>query len=125
MNKSPRSLRLRQRPIFWTLSAVFIGCTLPVAWLFGALSGGLDVQETCALRGQTYDHAYRAEHWSEPSQFFPLHNKCNAAYDLVPFWVNPTLVCLAVLAAGSLVMAITTAVRRAKRLAAESRPAPS
>ncbi|WP_326754579.1 hypothetical protein OIE73_25330 [Streptomyces hirsutus] len=25
-------------------------------------------------------------------RLFPLHNKCNAEYDLVPAWVNPAIV---------------------------------
>ncbi|MFF1544289.1 hypothetical protein [Streptomyces sp. NPDC058291] len=98
---------MRGGPFHWlTLSALSCGA-LFVTWLWGAWSGGLDVAETCTLReGQEYDDVYRAEHWREPSQVFPLHNRCNASYDLVPAWVNPTLVLLALLAAGSLVIGV-------------------
>ncbi|MFF1441871.1 hypothetical protein [Streptomyces sp. NPDC058295] len=102
-----RAWLMRRTPVFWlTLSALScVGSFL--TWLWGAWSGGLDVAETCTLlKGQKYDDAYRTEHWREPSQFFPLHNKCNASYDLVPFWVNPMLVLLALLAVGCLIAAV-------------------
>ncbi|MET8170712.1 hypothetical protein ABZT34_41910 [Streptomyces sp. NPDC005329] len=103
-----RAWLIGRTPVFWlTLSA--LSCVgLFLTWFWGAWSGGLDVAETCALlRGQKYDDAYRAEHWREPSRFFPLHNKCNASYDLVPAWVNPTLVLLALLAVGSLITGVS------------------
>lgn len=81
-----------QRPLWWARLwslALFVGC---VAWLRGALSGGFDVGETCAYaRHQAYDSAYRAARVEESQQLFPLRNKCNGAYDLVPAWVNPTI----------------------------------
>ncbi|MEF9906182.1 hypothetical protein [Streptomyces sp. P9-A2] len=81
-----------QRPLWWARLwslALFVGC---VAWLRGALSGGLDVGETCAyVHHQTYDSAYLAEPGEEFNALFPLSNKCNAHYDLVPAWVNPTV----------------------------------
>ncbi|MGW2912050.1 hypothetical protein ACWC9X_16565 [Streptomyces asoensis] len=106
-----RSVRLRLTrltALHWlTLSVLSCGA-LFVVWLWGVWSGGLDVAETCTLlRGQKYDEAYRAEHWREPSQIFPLHNRCNASYDLVPAWINPALVLLALLASVSLVLGVT------------------
>ncbi|GGQ45791.1 hypothetical protein [Streptomyces asoensis] len=106
-----RSVRLRLMrltALHWlTLSVLSCGA-LFVVWLWGVWSGGLDVAETCTLlRGQKYDEAYRAEHWREPSQIFPLHNRCNASYDLVPAWINPALVLLALLASVSLVLGVT------------------
>ncbi|MFD9392488.1 hypothetical protein ACFWBB_17770 [Streptomyces sp. NPDC060000] len=98
---------MRRTPVHWlTLSA--LSCVgLFLTWFWGAWSGGLDVAETCTLlEGQKFDDDYRAEHWREPSQVFPLHNKCNASYDLVPAWVNPTLVLLALLAVGSLIIGV-------------------
>ncbi|MFJ2234888.1 hypothetical protein [Streptomyces sp. NPDC087859] len=97
--KTARGLPTRRfkRPAWWAFPAVVlvgIGC---VTWFVGALSGGLDVGEACAARGVPYDKEYRAEHWREPSRWFPLHNKCNAQHDLVPTFVNPTLVAVAVL----------------------------
>ncbi|MER6151121.1 hypothetical protein [Streptomyces hirsutus] len=81
-----------QRPLWWARLwslALFVGC---VAWLRGALSGGLDVGETCAyVHHQTYDRAYLAARAEESGRLFPLHEKCNGAYDLVPAWVNPTI----------------------------------
>lgn len=40
----------------------------------------------------------------------PLHDKCNATYDLVPAWVNPALVILPLLAAICLGLAVRLAV---------------
>ncbi|MCX2928524.1 hypothetical protein [Streptomyces sp. NEAU-W12] len=82
-----------QRPLWWARLwslALFVGFA---AWLRGALSGGLDIGETCAYtHHQTYDGAYRSARSEEFRRLFPLHNKCNAEYDLVPGWVNPTVV---------------------------------
>ncbi|MBK3637387.1 hypothetical protein JHN52_31695 [Streptomyces sp. MBT97] len=106
-----RSVRLRLTrltALHWLTLSVLSGGALFVVWLWGVWSGGLDVAETCTLlRGQKYDEAYRAEHWREPSQIFPLHNRCNASYDLVPAWINPALVLLALLASVSLVLGVT------------------
>ncbi|PWI11859.1 hypothetical protein DIZ27_03850 [Streptomyces sp. NWU339] len=80
------------RPLWWARLwsvSLFVGFA---AWLRGALSGGLDVGETCAYaHHQTYDGAYRAAHPEGFDELFPLSNKCNAHYDLVPAWVNPTI----------------------------------
>ncbi|QJT01378.1 hypothetical protein G9272_14485 [Streptomyces asoensis] len=103
----------RRKPSFWlAVSVLACGGTF-FTWFWGAFSGGLDVRETCVLiKGQVYDGSYRTEHWREPSQLFPLHNKCNASYDLVPFWINPMLVLLALLAVGCLIAAVVSAVAR-------------
>lgn len=66
-------------------------------YFIGISSSGKDIDETCAKAGQILDDSYRSQNWKEPSQFFPLHNKCNADYDLVPYWVNPALVIFIVL----------------------------
>ncbi|MDR6973565.1 hypothetical protein J2X68_000234 [Streptomyces sp. 3330] len=118
-----RAWLTRRTPVHWlTLSA--LSCVgLFLTWFWGAWSGGLDVAETCTLlKGQKFDDAYRTEHWREPSRLFPLHNKCNASYDLVPFWINPTLVLLALLAVGSLVAAVWTTVVRLRRFWQGRRP---
>ncbi|MFE9924727.1 hypothetical protein ACFYQA_25020 [Streptomyces sp. NPDC005774] len=82
-----------QRPLWWARLwslALFVGC---VAWVRGALSGAFDVGEACEYaHHQTYDSTYRAAHIEEFNGLFPLSNKCNAHYDLVPAWVNPTIV---------------------------------
>ncbi|WP_405686527.1 hypothetical protein [Streptomyces sp. NBC_00057] len=96
-----------RKPLRWLLLSVMPCFGLFCTWFWGAFSGGLDARETCELlEGQTYDSAYREENWQEPSRLFPLHNKCNASYDLVPAWINPTIVCLAVATAGCLITAV-------------------
>ncbi|MEU7055348.1 hypothetical protein [Streptomyces sp. NPDC046197] len=104
------------RPLFngrWKTPGWFTGtavlCTLAtvVTWLVGAFAGSsLDAEEACHRAGAHYDSAYRAAHWQEPSRWFPLHDKCNAAHDLVPPWVNPALVILPVLALACLGVAV-------------------
>jgi hypothetical protein len=84
-------------------------CAFPV-WVVGAFAGGLDVGETCQLAGEPYDDAYRSAHWRERSEAFPLPNRCNAGHDLVPFWVNPLLVLLAVVALAGVALAIVRTV---------------
>lgn len=82
-----------------------------VTWLVGALAGtATDAESSCHAAGAAYDRAYRSVHWQEPSQWFPLHNRCNAGYDLVPAWVNPALVGLPLLAVGCLGLAVRLAV---------------
>ncbi|CAL9567841.1 hypothetical protein SUDANB176_04777 [Streptomyces sp. enrichment culture] len=103
----------RRPPVFWFLSSALSCFALFVVWLWGAWSGGLDVAETCRLlHGQPFDPDYRGEHLDEPLRVFPLHNKCNASYDLVPAWINPTLVCLAVTATGCFVSGTVAVVAR-------------
>ena len=58
---------------------------------------------------ETYDRAYRRANFDEYTQWFPLHDKCHAGYDLVPGWVNPTLVVLPVLAVACLAYAVRLA----------------
>jgi hypothetical protein len=70
------------------------------------MAGSWDPGESCDAAGQRYDDAYRAAHWREPARWFPLHNRCNAGYDLVPAWVNPAVVVLTLLAAGCLGVAV-------------------
>jgi hypothetical protein len=106
-------------PGFWLANMVVALFFAAAVWISGAFSGGFDIAETCAARGQTYDHGYRSQNWEEPSRYFPLHNKCNAHYDMVPFWVNPAVVLLvllaAIFAAFSLTQALTSRLERKKR----------
>jgi hypothetical protein len=85
--------------MWWTrLCSVSLFAGL-ASWLRGALSGGLDVGETCQfVHHERFDYAYRESHAEEPQKLFPLHNKCNAHYDLVPSWVNPAIVICTVVA---------------------------
>ncbi|MDX3312315.1 hypothetical protein P1S61_25215 [Streptomyces sp. ME08-AFT2] len=105
----------RRNPVLWLLLSVLSSALTFVTWIWGAVSGGLDVGETCALRGQPYDGAYRGEHLRESMQIFPLHNKCNESYDLVPVWINPALVLFSLVAAGSLLAACWTTFVRVRR----------
>ncbi len=87
----------RLGPVAWMGLAVVSAFLLGITYFVGMFSGGHEVDETCAAAGQHYDHQYRAEHWREPSRWFPMHNRCNADHDLVPVWVNPAIVVLRVL----------------------------
>jgi predicted PurR-regulated permease PerM len=117
--KTARGLRTGgwRRPRWWVFPAVVLAAVGFVTWFVGIFSGGLDVAETCAERGYRYDDAYRSEHWREPSSWFPLHNKCDAEHDLVPAFVNPTLVAVVVLLLGCVAGAVAAAVigRKKKR----------
>ena len=87
----------RLGPLAWMALAVASSFLLGVTFLVGMFSGGHEIDETCAALGRPMDEQYRAEHWREPGQWFPMHNKCNADYDLVPMWVNPAIVVLTLL----------------------------
>ncbi|WP_405769106.1 hypothetical protein [Streptomyces sp. NBC_01538] len=114
----------RLGPLAWLALAVASSFLLGITYFIGMFSGGHELDETCASVGQTVDQRYRDEHWREPGQWFPLHNKCNAGYDLVPVWVNPAVVILAslfVVCVGAAVWSAATR-RQAKRSAkAQSR----
>lgn len=87
----------RLGPMWWVRLGSVSLCAGFVSWVWGLLSGGLDPEDTCQFaRHQTYDDAYRQAHADEPYRLFPLHNKCNAHYDLVPSWVNPVVAACAV-----------------------------
>ncbi|MEU4872536.1 hypothetical protein [Streptomyces sp. NPDC021608] len=96
-------------PLRWLLLSTLTCAAAFLTWLWGALAGGLDVAETCTLyRGQRFDGAYRSRHLDESTRWFPLHNKCNATYDLVPAWINPTVAFLALATAAGLLMTAWT-----------------
>ncbi|MDJ0318647.1 hypothetical protein [Arthrobacter antibioticus] len=101
---------------FSFLSFLAIGVT----YFIGIFASGKDIDETCAKSGQLLDNTYRAQNWLEPGQFFPLHNKCNAAYDMIPVWVNPALVIFAVLTATFVCAFIVAAAKRLKAHRRES-----
>ncbi|WP_157867863.1 hypothetical protein [Streptomyces prasinus] len=86
-----------RRPMWWTRLcsvSLFAGFT---SWVWGASRESLDIRETCRLtHHEHYDEAYWESHAEDFQRVFPLHNKCNAHYDLVPAWVNPTIVLCAV-----------------------------
>ncbi|MGW5423989.1 hypothetical protein [Streptomyces sp. NPDC003943] len=102
-----------RRPVWWARVFSVSLCAGLVAWLWGLFTGGLDVRKTCLyLRHENYDEAYRKVHTEEFSKLFPLHNKCNADYDLVPAWVNPTVVICAVVALVALAVLLRFAFAR-------------
>ncbi|GAA5187943.1 hypothetical protein GCM10023322_37440 [Rugosimonospora acidiphila] len=94
-----------RRPMWWTRVcsiSLFAGLA---SWTWGAFSGGLDVGEACTWNHhQRYDEVYRDAHAEEFQRLFPLHNKCNPDFDLVPAWVNP------IVAASAIVLVIAVAV---------------
>ncbi|MEU3456142.1 hypothetical protein ABZ671_21485 [Micromonospora sp. NPDC006766] len=97
------------------LGLISAACALLV-YVYGLFSAAAyDIGETCVRVGQDYDTGYRAEHWQEADRWFPLHNRCNAGYDLVPAYVNPLVMILAVLALGCAVMAATLTIAGRRR----------
>ncbi|PJM94957.1 hypothetical protein [Streptomyces sp. CB01373] len=110
--------RWRRSAGWFAGTAVLLLLGTVASWLVGAMAGtSLDPAEACHSAGQTYDEAYRSAHLNE-TQFFPLHDKCNAGYDMVPGWVNPAVVVLPVLAVACLAYSVRLAVihRRTKKL---------
>jgi hypothetical protein len=101
-------------------AGVWLGLTamsaflLVAVFLTGAFASGKDLDETCAAAGQELDLNYRLQNLHEPSQFFPLRNKCNAAYDTVPDRVNPALAVLALLTAVFLIATASALFSRVK-----------
>jgi hypothetical protein len=102
------------RPLTWLRLAFGSIVAVALTFFIGAFAGGHEIDETCAAKHEIYDEVYRSEHWLEPSQVFPMHNKCNADFDLVPFWVNPALVIFAVLTVAFVVALIMSIVRAVK-----------
>jgi hypothetical protein len=95
-------------------SASFV--LLVLAWLSGAFTGGLDMEETCQFQHhQQYDDAYYRAHRDDYFQFFPLSRKCNADYDMVAAWVNPTVAVLFLLFVAALAGVAWATVRRRTR----------
>src|SRR5690349_853162 len=68
-------------PGWFLATAVLCAGAAAVTWLVGVFSSGLDPEEACHAAGTSYDRAYRAAHWREPSRWFPLHDRCNADHD--------------------------------------------
>ncbi|MEU1054505.1 hypothetical protein ABZ397_18430 [Streptomyces sp. NPDC005876] len=106
--------RFWARPLWWLRCLSLSVFTGTAVWLFGAFSGGLDVEESCRLtHHQRYDPAYRSAHAEEFQRLFPLRNKCNASYDLVPSWVNPTVAACFVVAVLCIAMLVRLGLSRA------------
>jgi len=101
--------RLRVRS--WLGLALLALVAFGVTVFSGFAASGLDIKKSCEIAHQRFDRAYLDQNWRETSQFFPMHSRCNADYDLVPGWVNPALVIFAVFAVACLVGAAAATVR--------------
>ncbi|MDQ0616649.1 hypothetical protein [Arthrobacter globiformis] len=90
----------------WVLLGIFSVFMVPILLFFGIWVGGLDDEESCHLtHHQTYDREYRMAHPEHAGRnIFPLSNKCNADYDMVPFWMNPAIVGFALLTVGAFIV---------------------
>jgi hypothetical protein len=82
-----------------TVTAVLLAVCL---YGYGFVQGStLDLRDACAAEGQSVDNSFLMT--QRPGGPSPLSQPCNAAYDLVPSFVNPAIVVL-------LVTAVVTAV---------------
>ncbi|EFE75095.1 hypothetical protein K7395_22170 [Streptomyces filamentosus] len=82
------------------------------AWILGFSRAGLDLRESCERRsGVPFDQKWHDTHYMESQGLFPLHAKCSASVDLVPSWVNPTVIALSILSAAFLCTAVCLGVR--------------
>ncbi|WP_422771989.1 hypothetical protein ACN28C_02455 [Plantactinospora sp. WMMC1484] len=108
--------RAWRSPGSWVRFAVLGATGTLLVYGIGLFSGfAHEIDETCHRLGEEYDDAYRAERWREPGRWFPLHNRCNADYDLVPAYVNPSLVVLAAVAVGCAAVAVALAIAGRRR----------
>lgn len=81
------------------------------AWHLFSLA--MPISETCeVIHGQPFDPDYGV------SRLFPLSRKCNATYDLVPGYVNPTIV---VLVSAAVLFALAALVTSRRLRAARAR----
>ncbi|MFE6937123.1 hypothetical protein ACFVDT_34395 [Streptomyces sp. NPDC057699] len=111
-----RSPRWHKQPVTLVGAALLTGGGMVVVWAFGVFAGGLDVRETCELTHHTtYDQAWRDSAGADGTSYFPLANACNEHVSLVPSWVNPTIVVLAVLTVSALALALCRVTRAVAR----------
>jgi len=102
-------------PLFWLANMIVALVFAAAVWMHGAFVGGMDIVSTCATRGQPWDTEYSRQNRRDSAGFFPLHNECNAGYDLVPVWLNPAVAFLALLAlafAAACLVSLTLRLRR-------------
>ncbi|ARZ72470.1 hypothetical protein SMD11_6894 [Streptomyces albireticuli] len=99
-------------PGLWGGIGLLAGSGAALAFAYGMFAGfgGLDRSETC---GASYDSKFAGEHDGDP--LFPLHSWCGATHDLVPSWVNPSVISLTALSVVSLGVAAVTGVARITR----------
>lgn len=97
---TPKTFAFR---VGWFILGVFSLLFAAMLWFVSAFSW--DKEERCRLRhGQFYDSYYLKEHPEHDGAHFPLSNKCNADYEMVEAWVNPTVVGLVLLGLGTTVV---------------------
>ncbi|MBT2396199.1 hypothetical protein [Streptomyces sp. ISL-100] len=101
----------RSSPRAWSYAAVAaaLGASGLYVWGFISLFGTLDIEEFCTL---TKHQKFDPEYAYIPEQWFPLSQKCNATYDLVPPYVNSGVLALAGIALACVVTAMAIAVKR-------------
>ncbi|MEU7206545.1 hypothetical protein [Streptomyces sp. NPDC045470] len=73
----------------WIEGALYALLGTLITYTWGLFTGfPWDIEEACKL-----DHQ---QHWDRSSagsaSYFPLSNKCNAAFDLVPGYINPLVI---------------------------------
>ena len=89
-------------PRWFLLAAAASAYVAAVAWLRGLAVYPVllvTLSDVCASNAQYLNDEYREDHHDEYVRLFPLHARCNADFDLVPSWVNPTVgLCLVLLA---------------------------
>ena len=92
----------RKNRIGWILVGIASAFMVPILLFSGIGIGGLDDEESCRLsHHQEYDQEYRTTHPEHAGKnIFPMSNKCNAEYDMVPFWINPAVFGFALLSVG-------------------------
>jgi len=79
-------------PAWFGRAAAVSAYVMVLAWLRGLSSNGPPMNKTCRIfHQQPFDQDYYEAHLDEWRRLFPLSNKCNPHYDLVPAWVNPTV----------------------------------
>lgn len=88
------------------VAAVFAAFVMYV-WGFSQLFS-LDVGELCAAHGESWD--WREYH----SSWIPLSRTCNARFDLVPSFVNPTIYILLAVAVVLTALAVVKRLRWGK-----------
>lgn len=100
-----RAVRSARR---WTLASFLAFCVVYVlGWFF---TWNWDLFENCQIfRDQRYEPEI-----AELSANFPFKNTCNADYDMVPTWVNPSVVGTGAVFLISLALLVVALIRRTR-----------
>lgn len=75
-------------PLFWFTLSYLSLFAFAAVFLWGHTSPKNDWDDACRAAGEIYDPEARVS-WSQP--IFPISYPCNSDYDLVAWWVNPTV----------------------------------